>query len=154
LPTEIELTPPRVKMATLPEKTEVVNNPIGTAPGIRVDVQGTVLFTLPGVPLEMEAIFNESIAPLIKQAVGSNMFCERSIFSENIIESRLAPLIDKVMSDNRGVYVKSHPKRTHVELHLTITECQKSNPAEKLLKAANQLSVLIQKNGGVVTVKP
>ena len=25
LPTEIELTPPRVKMATLPEKTEVVN---------------------------------------------------------------------------------------------------------------------------------
>jgi molybdopterin-biosynthesis enzyme MoeA-like protein len=102
----------------------------------------------------MEAIFNESIAPLIKQAVGSNMFCERSIFSENIIESRLAPLIDKVMSDNRGVYVKSHPKRTHVELHLTITECQKNNPAEKLLKAANQLSVLIQKNGGVVTVKP
>src|SRR5664280_718178 len=50
LPTEIELTPPRVKMATLPEKTQVVNNPIGTAPGVRVEVQGTVLFALPGVP--------------------------------------------------------------------------------------------------------
>jgi molybdenum cofactor synthesis domain-containing protein len=37
LPTEIELTPPRVKMATLPEKTEIVTNPIGTAPGMRVD---------------------------------------------------------------------------------------------------------------------
>ncbi len=56
-PTEIELTQPRVKMATLPERTEVVNNPIGTAPGIRVDIYRTVLFVLPGVPPEMEAIF-------------------------------------------------------------------------------------------------
>ena len=135
LPTEIELTPPRVKMATLPEKTEPVNNPIGTAPGLRVDVQGTVLFALPGVPVEMEAIFNETIAPLIKQAVGSGVFCERSIFADNIMESRLVPLIDKVMSDNEGVYVKSHPMRTenkpHVELHLTIMASQEQRPAEK-----------------------
>ena len=154
LPTEIELTPPRVKMATFPEKTEVVNNPIGTAPGMRVDVHGTVLFALPGVPVEMEAIFNETIAPLLKQAVGSNVFCERSIFADNIFESRLAPLIDKVMSDNRGVYVKSHPKRSenkpHVELHLTINERKECNPAEKLLKAAKQLAVLIEANGGLV----
>ena len=31
-------------MATLPEKTVVVNNPIGTAPGVRVDIEKTVLF--------------------------------------------------------------------------------------------------------------
>ena len=157
LPTEIELTPPRVKMATLPEKTEPVNNPIGTAPGVRVDVQGTVLFALPGVPVEMEAIFNETIAPLLKQAVGSSVFCERSIFADNIMESRLAPLIDKVMSDNEGVYVKSHPKRTenkpHVELHLTIIACQEQMPAEKLVKVAKQLAVLIKANGGLVTVE-
>ena len=155
LPTEIELTPPRVKMATLPEKTEVVNNPIGTAPGVRVEVQGTVLFALPGVPVEMKAIFDETIAPLIKQAVGSGVFCERSIFADNIIESRLAPLIDKVMGDNEGVYIKSHPMRTenkpHVELHLTITESQDRNPAEKLVKAAKELASLIEADGGLVT---
>lgn len=155
LPTEIELTPPRVKMATLPEKTEVVNNPIGTAPGVRVEVQGTVLFALPGVPVEMKAIFDETIAPLIKQAVGSGVFCERSIFADNIIESRLAPLIDKVMGDNEGVYIKSHPMRTenkpHVELHLTITESQDRNPAEKLVKAAKKLASLIEADGGLVT---
>ena len=157
LPTEIELTPPRVKMATLPEKTEPVNNPIGTAPGLRVDVQGTVLFALPGVPVEMEAIFNETIAPLIKQAVGSGVFCERSIFADNIMESRLVPLIDKVMSDNEGVYVKSHPMRTenkpHVELHLTIMASQEQRPAEKLIKAAKELASLIEANGGVVKVE-
>jgi nicotinamide-nucleotide amidase len=154
LPTEIELTPPRVKMATLPEKTEVVTNPIGTAPGMRVDVDGTVLFALPGVPMETEAIFEETIAPLIKQAVGSSVFCEKSIFADNIFESRLAPLIDKVMSDNLGVYIKSHPMRTenkpYVELHLTITARQEQTPAEKLAKAAKELALLIEGSGGVV----
>lgn len=156
LPTEIELTPPRVKMATLPEKTEVVNNPIGTAPGVCVKVLGTVLFALPGVPVEMDAIFNETIAPLIRQAVGSGVFCERSIFADNIMESRLAPIIDKVMSDNEGVYVKSHPMRTenkpHVELHLTIIANQEQKPAEKLLNSAKQLAALIEANGGVAKV--
>ncbi len=155
LPAEIELTPPRVKMATLPEKTEVVSNPIGTAPGVRVDVDGTLLFALPGVPMEMEAIFEETIAPLIKQAVGSSVFCEKSIFVDNIFESRLAPLIDKVMSDNLGVYIKSHPMRTenkpYVELHLTITASQEQTPNQKLSKAAEELTGLIEAACGVVT---
>ena len=86
-------------MATLPKKAKPVNNPIGTAPGVRSDVHGTVLFILPGVPVEMEAIFNETIAPLIKQSVGDKVFCERSIFADNIMESRLAPLIDLVMNE-------------------------------------------------------
>ena len=157
LSTEIVLTPPRVKMATLPQKTEVVNNPVGTAPGIRVEVQGTVLFALPGVPVETEVMFNETIAPLIKQAVGSSVFCERSIFADNIMESRLAPLIDKVMSDNEEVYVKSHPMRAeskpHVELHLTIVANKEQKPAEKLAKAAKELASLIEAEGGCVTAE-
>jgi len=154
LPTEIEMTPPRVKMATLPEKTEVINNPVGTAPGVRIDEQGTVLFALPGVPLEMQAIFNKTITPQLKQAVGSSVFCEKSIFADNIMESRLAPLIDEVMSNNAGVYIKSHPMRTEnrpkVELHLTIIAGQEKKPAEKLFKTAKQLEDLIVANGGVV----
>jgi nicotinamide-nucleotide amidase len=151
---EIEMTPPRVKMATLPQKTEVVNNPVGTAPGVRIEAQGTILFALPGVPVEMEAIFNETITPLIKQAVGSSMFCEWSIFSDNIMESRLAPLIEKIMNINEGVYVKSHPMRTenkpHIELHLTIVASQEQKPAEKLAKAAEELAILIEADGGSV----
>ena len=158
LPTEIELTPPRVKMATLPEKTEVVTNPIGTAPGMRVDVDGTVLFALPGVPIEMEAIFEQTIATLIKQAVGNSVFCEKSIFADNIFESRLAPLIDKIMSDNLGVYIKSHPIRTenkpYMELHLTITASKEQNPNQKLAKAAKELDLLIKAAGGTVTEAP
>jgi nicotinamide-nucleotide amidase len=154
IPTEIELTPPRVKMATFPERTKPVINPIGTAPALCKNMDGTRLFALPGIPKEMESIFVQTIAPQIEQAVGESIFSERSIFADNIFESHLAPLIDKVMIDNVGVYVKSHPistkHKSHVELHLTMVANKKQKPAEKLLKAEKQLRILIEANGGRV----
>ena len=157
LSTTNELTPSRVKMATLPEKTEPISNPIGTAPGVRVDFDGIVLFALPGVPSEMEAIFTETIAPMLKQAVGDRIFCERSMFLDNMMESNLAPLIDKVMSSNRGVYIKSHPKgvenKLYIELHLTIAAQAEEEPMKMLENAMRQLSVLVEANGGKITVE-
>ncbi len=144
-----ELTPARVKMATLPEKTEPVNNPVGTAPGVRVDLDGTVLFALPGVPSEMEAIFTQTIAPLLKEAVGNRVFCERSMFLEDIMESQLAPLIDKVMAANGGVYIKSHPMGAeNIEIHLTAAAKEEEKPSEMLAKAMGELARLVEENGG------
>lgn len=163
LSTDVELTAPRVKMATFPEETEVINNPIGTAPALRVDVEGTVLFALPGVPKEMEAIFTETIAPLIKQAADDNVFCEKSLYVDNMVESLLAPLIDKAMKGNKGVYIKSHvctksnpnPAKNipHIELHLTIRAKDKEKPQTKLLKAIKELASLVEANGGVAKIE-
>jgi nicotinamide-nucleotide amidase len=159
LSSPIELTPARVKMATLPEKTEPIKNPVGTAPGVRVDLEGTVLFALPGVPSEMEAIFTETIMPLLKKAIGDRVFCERSMFVDNMGESYLAPLIDKVMGDNDGVYIKSHvytkshlkhvEHMPHIEIHLTVGAEGKEKPAEMLLKAVKELTILVEANGGI-----
>jgi len=150
--TTTELTPARVKMATLPEKAEPVGNPIGTAPGVKVDLEATVLFVLPGVPSEMEAIFCETVVPLLKQSTGGMFFYEKSMFVDNMMESRLSPLIDKVMSNNKGVYLKSHPmgaeNKPHIEVHLTITAGEKDKPEEKLSKAIAELATLIEENNG------
>jgi len=151
---EGEMTPPRVKMAKLPEGTKPVLNPVGTAPGVRVDVNGTVLFVLPGVPKEMEAIFEASIVPLLRKAAGDVGFYEFSIYANNIMESSLAPLIDKVMQDNPPVYIKSHPKgrenRPHMELHLSLTGKPSENPQKCLSKAALELTDFIGRAGGEV----
>jgi molybdopterin-biosynthesis enzyme MoeA-like protein len=151
-PTPVEMTKPRVKMAIFPENTVVVNNPIGTAPAMQVNLQGTVLFALPGVPVEMEAVFNETIAPMLKRATGNLVFCEKSLFVDNVGESTLAPLIDKVMADNSGIYIKSHPmgalKMPHIELHLTITDKETGSPERKLERAIAQLTEQIHGIGG------
>ena len=111
----------------------------------------------------MEAIFTETIAPLIKQAVGDSVFCEKSMFVDNMVESYLAPLIDKAMADNEGVYIKSHvctnsnpipaKKKPHIELHLTIRAEEKEKPQAKLLKAMHELVSLVEANGGKAMIE-
>jgi nicotinamide-nucleotide amidase len=152
----VELTQPRVKMATLPEKAEPIPNPVGTAPGIRANLAKTMLIALPGVPSEMKAIFNETVAPLLKQAAGKSTFYGKSVYVEGVMESSLAPLIDKVMQDNPGVYVKSHPKgredQPHMEIHVSTTADEAEKAEEKLRKAVVQLSSLIGEIGGRIIV--
>jgi len=150
----VELTQPRIKMATIPEKTAPTRNPVGTAPAVRVDVNGTVIFALPGVPREMEAIFEEAIAPLLHQASKGFAFYEKSIYADEIMESTLATLIDTVMQDNSGVYIKSHPRgaenKPNIEIHFSITSTDSQKSQEKLEAAANQLSQLITRSNGKV----
>jgi molybdenum cofactor synthesis domain-containing protein len=153
---KIELTPYRVKMATLPEGTEPLPNPIGTAPGVMTTIEGTILIALPGVPSEMEAIFEESLVPLFKKEAGKIAFFETSIYADDIMESSLAPLIDKTMRDSSYVYIKSHPKgeekKPHIELHFSTTAKDSRTAKKRLEKAMIQLSELIEKNGGKIKV--
>jgi len=153
---KVELTPPRVKMATLPEGAEPIHNPVGTAPGVMINVQGTFLIALPGVPPEMEAIFEESVAPLLKKEAGEVTFFETSIYADNIMESTLAPLIDKTMHDNPYVYIKSHPKgeekKPHMEIHFSTTAKDSKTAKDRLGKAIIQLSELVEKTGGKIKV--
>jgi len=153
----VELTPARVKMATLPQGTEPLPNPIGTAPGVMIRVGGTLLTALPGVPPEMEAIFEESIAPLLKKEAGEVTFFETSIYADNIMESTIAPLIDQTMRDNPYVYIKSHPKgeekKPHMEIHFSTTAKDSKTAKDRMGKAIIQLSELIEKSCGKVKLK-
>ena len=151
---EVELTPPRVKMAKLPEGSKPLPNPVGTAPGVETKVGGTFLIALPGVPSEMDAIFEESVAPLIKKEAGVTVFFERSVFADGIMESALAPLIDEVMHDNSCVYIKSHPKgqekKPHLEVHFSTTTKNHETARKCVDVAVAQLSQLIEENGGTI----
>lgn len=149
-----ELTPPRVKMATIPENAEPLPNPVGTAPGVRIDLEGIVLIALPGVPTEMESIFDEAVAPLLKKEAGENTFFEESIYADGIMESTLAPFTDQVMHDNPYVYIKSHPRgeerKPHLEIHLSTNATNSKIAKDRLKMAITQLSALIKKSGGKV----
>jgi nicotinamide-nucleotide amidase len=144
-------------MATLPENAAPIPNPVGTAPGVRAALKQTTLIALPGVPSEMKAIFHETAAPLLKKASGKNVFYgKKNIYVDCVMESSLAPLIDKVMQDNRGVYVKSHPKgredMPHMEVHLSTTTDDSEVAEERLRRAVVQLSGLVGEIGGKVIV--
>jgi nicotinamide-nucleotide amidase len=154
---KVELTPHRAKMAKIPQGAEPLPNPVGTAPGVMIKVEQTFLIMLPGVPSEMEAIFEESVIPLLKKEAGEVAFFETSIYADAIMESTLAPLIDETMHENPYVYIKSHPKgeekRPHLEMHFSTTAREAKTARERLEKAIIQLSELVEKNGGKIKPK-
>jgi len=155
---KVELTPPRVKMATLPEKAQPLHNPLGSAPGVLAKHEDTIIIALPGVPPEMEAIFDESVHPLLKKIAGNAVFYETSVTVDGIMESELAPLIDKTMHDNPYIYVKSHPGhrgegKPHLELHLSTTATDPNTAKNRVAKALMQITELAQTKGGKIEPK-
>ena len=54
------------KQADLPAGADVLANPIGTAPGFSVRVGGALAFFMPGVPREMQRMFDEQVTPRIR----------------------------------------------------------------------------------------
>jgi len=149
---KIELTPARVKMAKLPKNAEPLPNPVGTAPGMIIEHDGVRVVALPGVPPEMKAIFEESLEPMLKTLAGDVTFFETSLGVSGIMESELAPIIDKVMHDNPYVYIKSHPrgaeKTPHIELHISTTAKNSATARNHVTRALIQITETIQAKGG------
>ena len=154
---KFELTPSRVKMARLPEGAKPLFNPVGTAPGTLMKHENITIIALPGVPSEMKAIFEKSVAPILKVTAGDKIFCETSLDVRGVMESDIAPLIDRIMNDNPYIYVKSHPSRTgekvpHLELHLSTTAGNSDTAKNRVGRALIQLSELIKQRGGRIKV--
>jgi nicotinamide-nucleotide amidase len=147
-----ELTPHRVKMAKLPEGAKPLSNPVGTAPAVSIEHENVTIIALPGVPSEMKSIFDESVASVLKQAAHGVTFFEASIEATKVIESEMAPLIEKVMHSNPHVYIKSHPKGAErvprIEFHLSTTSKDSGTARKQVSKALLQLTELIQQKGG------
>jgi nicotinamide-nucleotide amidase len=107
---QIELTPARLKMAKLPAGAEAVFNEAGTAPGVRLVEGRTTVYCLPGVPVEMRGIFRRTVEPEIRKRLGNLHRKYVTMKLEGILESALAPVIDKEMKKHPGAYIKSHPR--------------------------------------------
>jgi molybdenum cofactor synthesis domain-containing protein len=151
---QIKLTPERLKMATIPFGSTPLPNPVGTAPAVMIKRGETTIISLPGVPSEMKAIFENSIAPLIMAQPGRSYVCEKTLNLASILEADLSPLIDAVMKDNPRAYIKSHPKgaeyRFAIELHIRVTE-QNLDVAKKTIEnTVNQMTNLILQHGGKI----
>ncbi len=66
-----ELVEANLKQADLPEGATVLDNPIGTAAGFAVEIAGSSascwLFSMPGVPRELQQMMREQVEPRVRQ---------------------------------------------------------------------------------------
>ncbi|MFX1466390.1 MAG: competence/damage-inducible protein A [Promethearchaeota archaeon] len=141
------------KMAYQPKDSKMLPNPEGGIPGVFLELEKNVnIICLPGVPAELKAMFDQSVADIIFKMVGDIATADAK-FLVDLIESEIAILIDKVMKTYPSVYIKSNPlswkDAVRVEIHLT-SRGEKSKVLENVNNATAMLKNLILITGGTI----
>ncbi len=80
--------------ALVPEVAKILENKMGTAPGLWAEKNGVIYIHLPGVPFEMKHIIEEKVLPLLRQKYNLPPVLHRVIMFQGIAESSLAELIE------------------------------------------------------------
>lgn len=100
----------QIKMATLPRGATPLRNPIGTAPGVLMQIGKTACYLLPGVPRELEAIWEYEIMPRLQKQFTLSFWAESAILVHCDDEAELAVPLARVSEKYPEVYIKSLAK--------------------------------------------
>jgi molybdenum cofactor synthesis domain-containing protein len=96
-----EVTPPRRRMAMMPEGAEIILNPVSGAPGVRIEN----VFVMAGVP----SIF-QGMLGAVDAALERGVFIHaRAVTAMGLPESRLAEQLMAIQSALKGVAIGSYP---------------------------------------------
>ncbi len=92
------------KQALFPEGAEVLENPIGTAPGFGLRVNAATFFALPGVPRELQRMMDEQVLPRIAARRATHgVVRARLLRTFGMGESALDELLHDVANEASGV---------------------------------------------------
>ncbi len=84
--------------AYIPAGAKAVDNNLGTAPGIRAESKGKLFFSMPGVPLEMKQMFEESVFAELKRFAGKQTVVVLKLNCFGAGESAIADLVERASS--------------------------------------------------------
>lgn len=116
-----------IKQAMLPQSATLIDNPIGTACGFKMQLNHCLLFFTPGVPSEFKAMVRNSILPEIKAnyPITESKLCYR-LTTMGRTESDLGQAIETTVKLPDSITVGYRATMPIIELKLTGPESKKS----------------------------
>jgi nicotinamide-nucleotide amidase len=109
-----------------PDALDLLPNPVGTAPGLRIEADGGVLYAVPGVPREMTAMVTASVLPdLLRRAGATATVLTRTLhvalLGEPAVAARLEPFEQSVSASDAPIRVAYLAAPGEVRVRLTVT---------------------------------
>ncbi|MDD5455240.1 MAG: competence/damage-inducible protein A [Candidatus Ratteibacteria bacterium] len=94
------------KVALYPEGAELLENPIGTAPGIIISEKEKKIILLPGVPIELKAIMEKSVIPYLMRYREKNFMIRHQILKVwGLPEAQVGEILEDIMGENKNPLV-------------------------------------------------
>ena len=115
------------RQALIPTGARLLQNPVGIAPGFFSDEEGLFIAVLPGVPIEMRAMFNEGLRPALQERFSGRMFIRRRVLrtcglSESAVNQaiqdilkRSEPVVGLTAKEMGGVDIRIIARGSHAE---------------------------------------
>lgn len=113
---------------------EVLANPRGTAPAMRLEHRGRTLFLFPGVPSELEGLIRSDLEPWLDRHTDGEqeetVVLKVACMSESALEDKLAPIYAEF--DSHSISILSSPGDIQVRLKAIGGEGERSRVLERM----------------------
>ena len=115
----VEMPPINESQALVPRGAEVIENPVGSAPGLHFTHLTTECFALPGVPSEAEAMLRAYVIPFVKNRNPGLTSGLRVVRTIGIGESALAEKLAGFEMEEPDLTLGTIARVSGVDLHLS-----------------------------------
>ncbi len=120
------------KQAKVPKDAIVLQNSIGTAPGVILEEDKTTMILLPGRPEELIPMFRDGVMPYLASRQIAAMESQ-TVKIVGVTEGEVAQAIDDLMDEEQNPMIAAYAKTG--EIHLVVTaRAEDEKKAKKLLK--------------------
>ncbi|MEN6522648.1 MAG: molybdopterin-binding protein [Anaerolineaceae bacterium] len=132
------------RQAFLPHGAIGIENPVGTAPAFSIEIGKSIVISLPGVPREMEYLFDNRVLPLLRDKYALHqMILARVIHVSGVGESHIDEQIgDLELFSNPTVGLLAHPGQVDIRI------AAKANSYDEAACMIQPVAEIIQKRLG------
>ena len=123
--------------ACVPQGAWAMENPKGTAPGIRAEKDGKLFFALPGVPSEMRHMLENAVLPALRPMASGQAVVVRRLRCYGAGESTIAEMIGDAMRRGQNPLVNCTVHAGVITLEIVAT-ADSNEEAEKMAAQQEQ----------------
>ncbi len=134
------------RQALFPKGAEIIENKVGAAPGFLMKAGDTLLFALPGVPLEAEVMLEQHVLPRLKSSVSLRQGDQVVLRSIGLAESVIAEKVASMKEPLEGVTVSYLPNDYGVDLCITPKKGEPTQLALNKRVAQERLRAILGKH--------
>ena len=133
---DAEMPQVNTSQALIPQGTIVLDNPVGTAPGLLFEEEENIIILLPGVPTEMKEIFNTAVQPYLAKQSGGKIILTKTINTTGISESALYEKLKDILKTENIAFL---PFFAGVKIRVTVESKTLKGAQNKLSRITDSL---------------